>query len=111
MVGVLVDHDLIAAPVPTYDDVIIVRGDVPVPIVKPEALRVPAGKVEHMFRSKATREGSVPERLIEVVMRIIAAAIVSDPLIVISVNVRNFRMPLLVHGKTVLGPRSGLLPF
>jgi hypothetical protein len=64
-----------------------------------------------MSRSKATGEGTVRERMIDVVMRIIAAAIVSDPLIVISVNVRKFRMPLLVHGKTVLVPRSGLLPF
>ena len=46
MVGVLVDHDLIASPVPAYDDVVIVRGDVPVEVVKPEAFPVSSRKVE-----------------------------------------------------------------
>jgi len=33
-------------------------------------------------------------RLIDAVMRIVAAAVVSDPFIVVGVNVRYFRMPL-----------------
>ena len=109
MVGVLVDHDLIAAPVPAHHDVVVVRGDVPVPVVKPEALPITSGQVEYILRSKATREGSVREGLIEVVMRIVAAAIVPDPFIVLGVNVRNFGMPFLVHGQAVLGRGFGFL--
>src|ERR1039458_7149487 len=97
MVGVLVDHDLIASPVPARDDVVIVRRDVPVEIVKPEAFPVSSRKVEYMLRSKATGEASVYPRLIEVVMRIAGPTIMSDPLIIRGVNVRNVRMTFLVQ--------------
>ena len=109
MVGILVDHDLIASPVPARDDVVIVRRDVPVEVAKPEALPVSSGKHEYVLRSEATAEVSVCPRLIDVVMRIVGATIMSDPLIVLGVNVRNFRMTFFVHGNVVLGRGSGLL--
>src|ERR1039457_6550880 len=102
MVGVLVDHDLVATPVPACDDVVIVRGDVPVETIKPEAFPVSSRKHEHMLRSKATGEASVYPRLIEVVMRIVGPTIMSDPLIIRGVNVRNVRMTFLVRGNVVL---------
>ena len=89
MVGVLVDHDLIASPVPVGDDVVVVRRDVPEEIVKPEALRVSSRKHEYMLRPKAAAEVPVRPRQIEMVMGIVRASIVSDPLIVLGVNVRN----------------------
>ena len=73
MVGVLVDHDLIASPVPARDDVVIVRGDVPVEIAEPEAFPVSSRQHEDMLRSKATGEAPVCPRLIAVVMRIVGA--------------------------------------
>src|ERR1019366_9342355 len=108
MVRVFVDYDLIASPVPARNDGVIVRGDVPVEIAKPEAFPVPSRKHEYMLRSKATGEASVCPRLIEAVMRIVGATIMSDPLIVLGVNVRNFRMTFLVRGNVVLGRGSGL---
>src|ERR1017187_8113443 len=108
MVGVLVDHDLIAAPIPSRDDVVIVRGDVPVEIVKPEAFPVSSRQHEYMLRSKAAGEASVRPRGIEVVMRVVGATSMSDPLIVFGVNVRNVRMTFLVHANAVLGRRLGL---
>src|SRR5271157_767787 len=107
MIGVLVDHDLIASPVPARDDVVIVRGDVPVEIAKPEALPVSSRKHEYMLRSEAAAEASVCPWLIDVVMRIVGATVMSDPLIVLGVNVRNVRMTSLVHLNVVLG--RGLL--
>ena len=108
MVGILVDHDLIAAPIPSRHDVVIVRGDVPVEIVEPESFPVSSPQHEYMLWSKATGEASVCPRLIEVVMRIVGATIVSDPFIVLGVNVRNIRMTFLVHPNAVLGHRLGL---
>src|ERR1039458_383529 len=102
MVGVLVDHDLIASPVPARDDV-------PEKIAEPEAFPVSSRKHEYMLRSKATGEAPVCPRLIDVIMRIVGATIMSDPLIVLGMNVRNFRMTCLVHGNAVLGRGSGLL--
>jgi hypothetical protein len=42
-------------------------------------------------------------------MRIVAAAIMSDPLIVLGVNVRDIRMTLPVHGNVVLRRGTVLL--
>src|ERR1039457_7532152 len=62
-----------------------------------------------MLRSKATGEASMYPRLIEVVMRIAGPTIMSDPLIIRGVNVRNVRMTFLVHGNVVLNRGIGLL--
>ena len=109
MIRVLVDHDLIAGPIPSRDDVVIIGGDVPIEIAKPEAFSVSTRKDEYMLRAKATGEASVCKRLIDVVMRIVGATIMSDPLIVFGVNVRNVRMIFLVDGDVVLLRGSGLL--
>ena len=105
MVWILVDHDLIASPVPTRNDVEIVRGDIPVEIIEPEALRVSSRKHEYMLRSKTAAEMSVCPWLSEMVMRIGSATIVPNPFIVLRVNVRNVRMALLVHFHVILGRR------
>jgi hypothetical protein len=109
MVGVFIDYNLIASPVPISDDVVIVRGDVPVEIVKPEAFPVAACKHEYVLRSKAAREVPVCPRLRELVMRIAGSTIVSDPPIVPGIDVRNVRMTRPVHGYVVLGRGIGFL--
>lgn len=62
-----------------------------------------------MLRSKAAGEASVCPRLIEVEIPIVAATIMSDPLIVPGVNVGNIRMTFPIHGNAVLGRAIGLL--
>src|ERR1017187_5405364 len=108
MVGVLVDDNLIAVPVPAHHDVVIVRGDVPVEIVEPEAFPVSSRHHEYMLRSKAPGEVSVCPRRIDVEMRVVGATIMPDPFVVLGVNVRNFRMTFLVRPNAVLGRRLGL---
>ena len=103
MVGVLVDNDLIAGPIPARNDVVIVRGDIPEETTKPEAFPVSAAEHENVLRAKSAAEASVRPRLIEVVMRIVGAAIMSHPLVVLGVDMRNIRMTLLVHGNMVFG--------
>jgi hypothetical protein len=109
VVRVLVDHNLIASPVPVRDDVVIVGGHVPVEIAKPEAFPVSSRKHEYMLRPKATGEASMCKRLIDAVVRIVGATVMSDPLVVLGMNVGNFRMISLVDGNAVLGRGSGLL--
>src|ERR1039458_10724459 len=62
-----------------------------------------------MWRSKAAAEASVCKRLSHLVMRIVAATIMSDPFTVLHVNVRNIRMTCLMHGDVVLGGGCRLL--
>jgi hypothetical protein len=109
MVRVVVDHDLIASPIPVSNYVVIVRGHVPVEIAKPEALPVSSRKHEYVLRSKATREAPVRPWLREVVMRIAGSTVMSNPLIVSGIDVWNVRMTLPVHGNVVPGRGSGLL--
>ena len=105
MVGILVDHDLVATPVPVPDDVVIEGGDVPEVVAEPEAFPIPAREVEYVLRSETTPEMSVCPRLSDVVMRIVSATIVADPSIVPGVNVRNVRMTSPVHFHVVLSRR------
>src|ERR1017187_8838218 len=74
MVGVVVNHDLIATPVPTLYDRVIVRRDVPIKIAKPEPLPVSSRHHEYMLRAKAGREASVRPGLVHAGVRIVAAA-------------------------------------
>ena len=110
MVRIFVDHDLVSIPVPVRDDAVIERSDVPVEIAKPEAFPVSACKHEYMLRSKAAGEMSVGPWVIQVVMRIVRAGIMSHPFIVPGVNVRQVRMTFLVHMNAVLGHGSVLVP-
>src|ERR1039458_6290658 len=100
MVGVLVNDDLIATPVPVRDDVVIERSDVPEEIAEPEAL--PVSPSQRECTSKATAEVPVCPWLSEVIMCIVAAAIMSYPSIALRVNVRYARMTFPVHGNMVL---------
>ncbi len=109
MVRVVVDHNLIAGPVPAGDDIVIVRGNVPVKVAKPEAFPVPSRKHEDMLRSEATGEAPVCKRLINVEMGIVRATTMSDPLVVFGVNVRNLGMTSLIDSNAVLRCSSGLL--
>ena len=100
MVRVFIDRDLIASPIPARDDVVIVRSDIPVEIAEPEALAASAR--ESKCSSKSAAVVSVRPGLGDPVMRVVGTTIVSHPLIVPGVNVRNIRMTLLVHGNVVL---------
>src|ERR1035437_117940 len=62
-----------------------------------------------MLRSKAAGEASVCKRLSHLVMRIVGAAVMSDPFTVPGVNVRHVGMTCLVHGDVVLGGGCRLL--
>ena len=109
MVGVFVDHDLIASPVPVRDDVVVVWSNVPVEIVEPEAFPVSSGEPEYMLRSEPAGEASVRPWLVNVVVGIPGATVMSDPLIVRGVHVRQFRMTWTIRGNVVLICGSWLL--
>ena len=116
MIGILINYDLIAIPIPARDDIVIVRSDVPVEIVKPEAITISAAEHEHMLRSEAAVEMAMRPGMIGVVMEIITPSVVSKPPIVVRVHVRHVGMTLPVGLKVVLLNRpptavGGALPY
>jgi hypothetical protein len=103
MVGVLVDHDPIAGPVPAGHDVVVEGGYVPVEGIEPETLRTASGQNEYVLRAEAAGEVPVCPRLIEVIMRVVRTAVMPDPLVVFGVNVGKLRVTFLVRRNVVLG--------
>jgi hypothetical protein len=111
VVGVLINHDLIPVPVPVIGEAVIVIDDAEIVAAKPETFSGPALNAENMAAAKAAVEPSMFPRMIHVVVLIIAARVMPNPLI-IRVNVGCVRVPRLVAEAAVfLGPvlRSAIL--
>ena len=93
MVRVLINDDLVAIPEPVTSVVVIGWGNTKEEAAETETLPVPSPKMEDMTRPKAAREASMFERTIDVIPRVIAARIMTHPLIVVCMHVRSLRMP------------------
>ncbi len=102
MVRIVVDHDLVAIPEPAVAEVIFERGDLKVEAVEPEALHAPSPEPEDMAAPDAAREASMLPGMIEVIVRIGGAGIMSDPGVVVCMDVRGIRMRRLVAKSAIL---------
>ena len=91
VVRIFVDHDGIAVPVPVTGVVVIKGRYAEVEAVEPEAFAVSSSKVKLMAAAKAAVEAAVFPGMIQVVVRIAATGIVTDPMVIV-VNVRCVRM-------------------
>jgi hypothetical protein len=96
MIRIGIEHDVVAIPQPVAHVVVIVRRyleEVPADVkpvapaaAQPPDVRGPNGSLKPPMRP----------RLIEMVVRIIAARVVSYPTVILRVNVRRFRMSRLI---------------
>jgi hypothetical protein len=98
--GVVVDHDRVAVPQPAIDVRVVPRRDAEEEATEPEAPSVSSFEVE-LAVLEAVIETAVGEGMIEVIVAIVAARIMSDPPI-IAVNMRRIRMARRVAKATVL---------
>jgi len=89
MVWVVIDYDLVGAPVPGVAEAVVSGGDIEIETAEPEALAVATFYVPHVALADAAAETTMLPGVIKVIVRIIAAGIVAYPLIV-GVNVRGF---------------------
>jgi len=96
VVGIRVNHDIVGVPEPTIGIVVIVRRDAEVKVAKPEAISCAALKPIDVATADVTREMSMLPRLIQMVMGIVWTGIVTNPLIVVCVDVRGLGMSWLV---------------
>src|SRR5215208_7539537 len=79
MIGIRVDHHVVGIPAPIGDERIVVRRHTEVEPVEPESVRTPAAQPEHMARTKATGKPAVFPRTIEMIMRVRAPGLMSEP--------------------------------
>ena len=91
VVGVLINDDLIVVPVPVVHETVVIRRHAKKEAVEPEAVSRAAFESELVTRAEAAGEATVFKGSIEVVVRIVAPGIVSDPGVVV-MNVRSIRM-------------------
>jgi hypothetical protein len=80
VIGVLINHDLVRIPEPVIAKAVVVWGNAKVEPAKPKTLPVPSPKAEDMVGSEPAGEVPVLPRMIEMVVRIIAAGVMPDPL-------------------------------
>ena len=110
VVGIVVKDDLVAVPDPVIAEGIVERGDLEGEAAEPETLPVSSGDPEDMAGAETAREASVFPGVIEVIVLIAAAGIVSDPAVAVRVDVWSVRVPGLVakiSGRAVAGSATG----
>ncbi len=104
VVGIFVDHDLIGIPEPVIGEVVFEWGHAEVETSKPEALPVSTRDPKDVAAAETAGKASMLPRMINVEADIIAAGIVSDPLIT-RVDVGSLRVSGLVAERAgFLGP-------
>src|SRR6202030_668408 len=91
VVGIVVDDDGIAVPVPVIGVVVIVGSYAEVEAAEPEAIAVSSAQMILMAAAKAAGEAAVFPGMIQVIVRVAAAGIVANPLVIV-VHVRGVRM-------------------
>ncbi len=79
VVGILVDHDVVAVPVPAIDVGVVPGCNAPVEVIEPETVWAAAAKMPDMLRAESAGEVPVLVGSIHVVVGIVAAGIVTDP--------------------------------
>ena len=96
VIGIFVDHNLIVVPQPITAIGEVDRSDAEIKSTEPESIRTAARQVPHVPASESACEMAMLPGAIDVISRIVAPAIVADPLSVV-VDVRGFGMPLAIR--------------
>src|ERR1700688_3811928 len=96
VIWVVVQHDVVAVPHPIVGVVVVVRRDAPVKAAEPEAVSAAAFDAINVVATNFAAEASVFPNVILMVTGIVAAPVMTDPLIILSMHVRSFGMALLV---------------
>jgi hypothetical protein len=95
VVGIFVDHDLVAVPEPVRAPGQVKRGNAKSPAIKPETGRAASADVPHVAAAETAGETAMLKRMIEVETGIIASSVVPDPGTVV-VYMRGLGMAFLV---------------
>ncbi len=95
VIGIFIDHDLIAVPQPVAAVADVDRCHAEVESAKPEAAGTATSQPPDVPFAEATGEVPVLEGMIQVVARIVRPAIVADPFVAFRVYVRRFGMTLV----------------
>jgi hypothetical protein len=93
MVRIVVDNNVVSIPEPIADVIVVVWGNAKEEAAKPEAVSVPSSQAVDVAGADRARETPMLPGVIEVVVGIISARVVTDPTIGPGVDMRRIRMP------------------
>ena len=96
MVGVVVDYDVVAIPLPIAAIIVIVGRDLKEKPSDVEPIPVAAVQPPDVLRADGARKVSMLPGMIEVIVRIVSSAVVPYPFVILSVHVWSIRMTRLV---------------
>ena len=96
VVWIGIDHDIVAIPEPAAGIVVVIWRNLKEKAAHVETIPVATTEPPNVLRADATCEVSVLPGMVEMVVRIIAPAIVAYPLIILRVDVWRFRMARLI---------------
>ena len=86
VIRILIDDDLVRAPKPAVAEGDVVWGNAKEETTKPKTRRAPSCEVPNMVGAEPAREVSVFPRMIEMVVRIVPAGVMPNPLITIDMR-------------------------
>jgi hypothetical protein len=113
VVGIFVDHDVVAVPEPVVAVADVVGSDAEVESAKPETIGSASGEPPDVTAAESAGEASVFPGMIKMVVRVVAASVMADPL---SIGVDMGRvgmtgvvveMAVLLHGRRGMRRLSG----
>jgi hypothetical protein len=96
VIWIIVYHDVVAVPQPVASVVIVIRRHAPEKATEAEMVTASAFEAINVVAANFATEASVFPDVILMVTRIVAAAVMTNPLIAVSMNVRSFWVALLV---------------
>ena len=105
MVGIFVDHDLVAVPEPVTAQGKVKGCDAESEAAKPETGGTATANAPYMAAAEAAGESAMLKGMIDVEAGIIASGVVADPRAVV-VNVRSFGMALPIGARGRSGRRA-----
>jgi len=112
VVGIFVDDDGIAVPIPVVGVVVVVGSYAEIEAAEPKALAISSAKVIDVAAAKAAGEAAVFPGMIEMIVRVAATGIMADPSAIV-VDVRRIRMTLpIAEGASVVlrvGVRAAII--
>jgi hypothetical protein len=96
VIGIVIDHDVISAPVPVATITHIVGSNREEEATYPEALWAATSKSPNVLRTNGLGKTSVLPCTTDAIVRIGAAGVMPDPVVVLGVDVRSLWMPSLI---------------
>jgi hypothetical protein len=80
VVRIVIDNDIVAVPQPVVAEADVIRGNAEIEAAEPESVRTAATEMPNVTATEAAGKASVLPGMIEVVVRIIGAGVVANPL-------------------------------